>query len=185
MENPRIRNIIFVLVGVMVLAAGAPAQATFYSISGTLTLSAAGTTTRVVGAENEGVKATAPAPVPISVPAQLFASKGGFKAYFPNYPSVAQWISNFTTTQHAKMNLVKNGGPGGFGFCPPVGNAKNPNCTAPAQATAGFNGLIKYTQGANTFGGTMKLIRVQNGEVSRRIATNPLQFSHTPRILTS
>ncbi len=183
----RFSRAVMVLVALLCAFAFAPSASqaqSFYSVSGTLSLNSANTVTRLIGPRAGVAQGTGSAPVDFSVPGGLFDNAGAAFLVFPNYPSVAQFIDTFTSS-HAGFGLAGGAGPGSFAFCPPVGNPANPVCTNPAQATAGFNGLIEYTAGPNQFGGTMELIRKQQGSVSRRIATGPSQFSHTPRTLTT
>jgi hypothetical protein len=172
------------LVALVLLCATAASAQSFYSVSGTVSLNSANTKTLIIGPKSGALPGTGTSPVDFTVPQDFFDNAGSFAAYFPAYPSVAQWISTFSSS-HAAAGLAAGAGPGSFAFCPPVGNPANPTCTNPAQATAGFNGLIQYTGGANQFGGTIQLVRHQAGSVSRRIATGPSQFSHTPRTRTS
>lgn len=184
MKNRVIAKALCFVAGLSIAWSTAAGAQSFYTVSGLLSLNSASTTTRLIGPRTAQVQGTGSAPVDFSVPADLFLSAGSFSLAFPNYPSVAQYVNTFTSS-HPVIDLAAGAGPGGFAFCPPVGNPVNPFCTNPAAATGGFNGLIQYTAGPNQFGGTMRLIRHQAGSVSRLIATNPSQFSHTPRTLTS
>ena len=86
----------------------------------------------------------------------------------------------------------KGGGPGSFTFCPkgPLGsNQGKPAGTCPGPPAAplgsGRPGRVVYTAGANTFGGTMRLLLKGSGLVSRPRAghgwpgtTTPFQAFH-------
>ena len=150
----------------LVLAAGA-AQAQ-YLMSGTLTLVAGTSTTRVIagGAQVVGT------PGALQIPAAAFKASGGAFRVFPTVPTVAQVISAFTSSNSA-ATLSAAGGPPAFDFCP-----QNVfGCTAPNNATpAGFNGLLRYQSG-NGFGGSFTTLRNVTGSVSRLEAPNSYRHS--------
>lgn len=171
-----VRVLLALSIGMMVAA---PAFAADYALFGNYTLQQSFSIQRVIPAL-ETFSATGPAPRPLVVPAHAFEAQGYQFIAFPFVPQVAQFVETFTTTQPRAESFVANGGPGSFSFCPRAGNAANPNCGAAAVATGGRNGRMRYTAGANRFGGTFDLFRITNGTVSRRIATAPLQFNHAP-----
>jgi hypothetical protein len=150
----------------LVLAAGA-AQAQ-YLMSGTLTLVAGTSTTRVI-AGGANVLGT---PGSLMIPAGAFQANGGAFRVFPTVPTVAQVISAFTSS-NAAATLVAGGGPSAFDFCP-----QNVfGCTAPNNATpAGFNGLVRYLSGSG-FGGSFTTLRDVTGSVARLVAPNSYEHS--------
>jgi len=150
----------------LVLTAGA-AQAQ-YVMSGTVILNAGFSTSRVLvgGANVNG------SPGSLMIPASAWVTSGENFRTFPTIPSVAQVLSSFTAHNSA-ATLVAGGGPAAFEHCHgvPVG------CTAPNNATGGFNGLIEYRSGGG-FGGTFVILRNNAGVVTRLAAAD--SYAHAP-----
>jgi hypothetical protein len=161
------------------VALATPAIAAEYALFGTYTVRQGFSVQRMIPAL-ETYSATSAAPQPLVIPAHAFETTGSDFLAFPQAPSVAQFVETFTTTQPGPASFVGGGGPGSFSFCPRAGNPANPNCAVPASATGGRNGRIAYEAGTNEFGGTLDLLRITNGTVSRLVATAPLQYNHAP-----
>jgi hypothetical protein len=150
----------------VVLSAGAT-QAQFL-MSGSVTLNAGFSTTRIIpgGAQVVGT------PGSLMIPAQAFKSSGTTFRTFPTIPMVAQALSTHTSS-NAATTLNAAGGPAAFEWCP-----RNVfDCTAPNNATLGFNGLLEYRNGGG-FGGTFIVLRQTVGSVSR--LASPSSYSHAP-----
>lgn len=91
---------------------------------------------------------------------------GTFHNTAPVFPG---WISIYTAVNFKnEAGSMKPGGQtGAKGYCINFGG--NPNCTDPADGGADYNGLLQYTAGPNSFGGTMRMLGGTPGYIKRTV----------------
>lgn len=132
-------------------------------------------------------------PASIKIPANQFTASNMFFIGFPTLATIAQLASTTTINQPNAATLAAGSGPGARTMCPKnnsgggggaFGNPDNPNCTNPANATGGFHGLVRYTAGANQFGGTFQILRARDTLYSPVVQASPLRISHRDNNLT-
>lgn len=120
-------------------------------------------------------------PASFTVPTKVMKGVGAF--IFPIPQSDAVQLSTMFTVSApgATGNFspgTKTSRPANFGWC--LGAAANPNCTtAVVGGSQGSRpGLVRYTAGANQFGGTMQSLTVGLGSASLIVGTSPIRIQH-------
>jgi hypothetical protein len=131
------------------------------------------------------VSAMGSAPATLTVPAGAFTGVNRLPAIALPGITLVQLSTQFSFFGPSAPEIFVAGPklsrPANFTFCP--GAAANPSCTTPqaggAQGT--FPGLVKYTAGAEQFGGTMQmLIAGMGGSVSVVVGLSPTRIQHNP-----
>jgi hypothetical protein len=140
------------------------------------------------------VTATGSNPASLTVPPNLFTGAYSFGLPLPQ-TSVVQLTTQFNfagpsaTGTFKPGNWTKTRPFANFAYCP--GATANPACTTPRSTGQGappgqgtWHGIVRYTAGANQFGGTMQIIRGGTGTLSNLLGATGPTVQHNPIAVT-
>jgi hypothetical protein len=147
-----------------------------------------------IDAANTVASANGSGPASFTVPVNAFRGMDAFLFAIPA-SSVVQLSTMFSFAGPGATGNFFGGAkgtrPANFAFCPgPAGTGAqagfnqgapaNPGCTTPQTGgTQGTqHGQVIYTAGPNQFGGTMRMLILGSGSLSRIVGTSPVRIQH-------